>query len=76
MTSILIIEDDPAIQLALQDDLQFEGFAVEAASDGREGFELAQSGDFDLIVLDLMLPGMNGLDVCRGLRQDGLTTRS
>ncbi len=74
MTSILIIEDDPAIQLALQDDLQFEGFAVEAASDGREGFELAQSGDFDLIILDLMLPGMNGLDVCRGLRQDGLTT--
>ena len=74
MTSILIIEDDPAIQLALRDDLQFEGFAVEAASDGREGFELAQSGDFDLIILDLMLPGMNGLDVCRGLRQDGLTT--
>lgn len=54
--------------MTLTDRLTSEGFEVESASDGNAGFERASSGDFDLIVLDVMLPGRSGLDICRDLR--------
>jgi len=69
---ILLVEDEPGLQLTLSDRLRSEGYEVEAAGDGDTGFERASEGDFDLIILDVMLPGKNGLDVCRDLRQGGL----
>jgi len=71
---ILLIEDEPGLVLALTDLLTDEGYEVATAADGAAGFELASKGRFDLIVLDIMLPGKNGLDVCRDLRQLKVTT--
>lgn len=71
---ILIVEDEQGLRLTLGDRLKAEGYEVETASDGAEGLDRALSGDFDLIVLDLMLPEKSGLDVCRDLRQQGKTT--
>ena len=71
---ILLIEDEPGLRITLGDRLSSEGYGIEAAADGEAGFERASSEDFDLIILDLMLPGKGGLDVCRDLRQQGLGT--
>ena len=71
---ILIVEDEQGLRLTLGDRLRAESYEVETASDGAEGLARASSGDFDLIVLDLMLPEKSGLDVCRDLRQQGITT--
>lgn len=65
---LLVIEDEPAIRRGLVDVFVFHGYAVEAAADGREGLRLAQSGRFDLVLLDLMLPGMDGFEVCEQIR--------
>ena len=65
---ILVIEDDPAILKVLQRGLSYEGYMVDIATDGRTGLNLAQSHHPDLVILDWMLPGMDGLDVCRRLR--------
>ena len=70
---ILLVEDEPGLQLTLSDRLRSEGYAVEAASDGDTGYERATEETFDLIILDIMLPGKNGFDVCRDLRQAGRT---
>jgi two-component system alkaline phosphatase synthesis response regulator PhoP len=70
---ILLIEDEPGLQVTLSDRLRSEGYEVETASDGETGYERATGGTFDLIILDIMLPGKNGFDVCRDLRQDGMT---
>jgi two-component system alkaline phosphatase synthesis response regulator PhoP len=72
--SILLIEDDPAIRTTLSDRLRREGYIVDAATDGNEGFSKAFDQPFDLIILDLMLPCRNGLDVCRDLRTAGMAT--
>jgi two-component system, OmpR family, response regulator MprA len=70
---ILIIEDDTAILKVLQRGLAYEGYMVDVATDGRSGLNLAQNHHPDLVILDWMLPGMDGLDVCRRLRlQSGL----
>jgi two-component system, OmpR family, response regulator MprA len=70
---ILIIEDDPAILKVLQRGLSYEGYAVDVATDGRTGLNLAHDHHPDLVILDWMLPGMDGLEVCRRLRmQSGL----
>lgn len=69
MKRILIIEDDTAIAEIERDFLEIEGFAAVIAADGSEGLRLALSGHFDLILLDLMLPGMNGYDICRTIRE-------
>jgi two-component system alkaline phosphatase synthesis response regulator PhoP len=73
-TRILLIEDDAGITMALTDLLRAEEFEVESAADGITGFARAGEGDFDVIILDVMLPGKNGFDVCRDLRQRNITT--
>ncbi len=68
---ILLVEDEPGLRLTLQDRLQAEGYGVETASEGDEGFAKASSGGFDLVILDVMLPNRSGIDICRDLRQAG-----
>ncbi len=68
---ILLVEDDPAVAITLFDLLAGEGYAVETVYDGRAGLQRAASGAFDLVVLDVMLPGKSGLDVCSELRRQG-----
>jgi two-component system alkaline phosphatase synthesis response regulator PhoP len=70
---ILLVEDEPGLQVTLSDRLRSEGYEVETAGDGKTGYERATEETFDLIILDIMLPGKNGFDVCRDLRQDGMT---
>lgn len=72
--SILLIEDEPGLVLTLKDRLTREGYEVDAASDGTQGLATALRGQADLIILDLMLPGRSGLDICRDLRQKGIET--
>ena len=71
---VLLVEDDHKIARAVARGLQAEGFAVEVASDGIEGRWLATEGAYDLIVLDIMLPGRNGYQVCADLRDAGVWT--
>jgi len=68
---ILIIEDDPAIMKLLQRGLAYEGYVVDTAVDGRSGLLMARDNQPDLVVLDWMLPGMDGLEVCHRLRTGG-----
>ncbi|MBN2285960.1 MAG: response regulator transcription factor [Tissierellales bacterium] len=65
---ILIVEDEKKIARFLELELTYEGYEVEIANDGRVGFEKAMSPDIDLIVLDLMLPGLSGIELCRRVR--------
>jgi len=74
MTRILVVEDEPGIALGLEDDLKIEGYEVEVAGDGITALRWAREGAFDLIVLDVMLPGKDGFDVCRELRRGGYRT--
>ena len=74
MARILIVEDDPDIALGLEQDLRLEGYAIEVAGDGQSAVERAQSGTFDLILLDVMLPGKDGFQVCRELRHARMQT--
>ncbi len=71
---ILIIEDDAGITMALTDLLNAESYNVETAADGLTGLARAREGNFDVIILDVMLPGKNGFDVCRDLRQGSIAT--
>jgi DNA-binding response OmpR family regulator len=71
---ILLIEDDDAMRLGLGDLLHASGYTVRTAADGLAGLDLAVAEPFDAIVLDVMLPGMDGLSLCRDLRQRGLRT--
>lgn len=71
MKRILLIEDDPAILKGLRISLEEEHYQVLTASDGEDGYQLAQEERFDLIILDLMLPGKNGQEICRELRWQG-----
>jgi two-component system alkaline phosphatase synthesis response regulator PhoP len=69
---ILIIEDEPGLVLTVTDRLEKEGYTVHCARDGHTGLKLGTESAFDLILLDVMLPGKNGFDVCRDLRQQGV----
>lgn len=71
---ILLIEDDTAIARSLKEGLEDEAYAVDVAYDGDEGYRTATADDYDVIILDVMLPEMNGYEVCRVLRQDGNQT--
>jgi DNA-binding response OmpR family regulator len=73
MPRVLVIEDDEAMAVALRDGFAYEGYEVRTASDGVEGLRLASDGQHDLVILDVMLPKMNGLDVCRKIRRNGVT---
>lgn len=68
MNKILIVEDEKKIARFLQLELEHEGYEVESCHDGRSGLDRALSGEFSLIVLDIMLPGLNGMEVCRRVR--------
>jgi DNA-binding response OmpR family regulator len=74
MTTVLAIEDDPSILRGLSDNLRFEGYEVVTATDGESGYHLQRERKPDLIVLDLMLPRMSGLEFCRKLRGEGIQT--
>ncbi len=65
---ILIVEDEEAIRTGLMDVFVFHGYEVDYAADGREGLEKGLSGSFELILLDVMLPGMNGFEICESIR--------
>lgn len=69
-TSILVIEDEEAIREGLIDVLVFHGYGVDSAATGPEGLEKAQTGKFDLILLDIMLPGMDGYEICDRIRAE------
>jgi DNA-binding response OmpR family regulator len=71
MTKVLIVEDDPGILRTVSDNLKFENYDIVTAMDGETAYKLHQSQHPDLIVLDLMLPRMNGLELCRKLRAEG-----
>jgi two-component system alkaline phosphatase synthesis response regulator PhoP len=68
---ILLVEDEPGLVMTLTDLLSAEGYDVSSATDGPSGLTRASSEPFDLLILDVMLPGKNGFDVCRELRQQG-----
>ena len=69
--TVLIVEDDPAMIVALKDGFALDGFKVISAAEGPEGLRLAEMAEPDIIILDVMLPKMNGLDICRHLRGKG-----
>jgi two-component system alkaline phosphatase synthesis response regulator PhoP len=74
MTKILVVEDEPYIALGLKSDFALEGYEVEVAGDGETAVERARREPFDLILLDVMLPGKDGFAVCRELRRGGVRT--
>jgi len=71
MVRILIVEDEPEMRLGLTDNFEFEGYEVLTAGDGIEGLEKALTQEPDLIILDVMLPGISGFDVCKELKAKG-----
>lgn len=71
---ILIVEDELAIQMALEDDFLVEGYEVDKTADGLEGYRKAKEHDYDMILLDIMLPEMDGFEVCKKLRYEGIHT--
>ena len=74
MARILIIEDEKSIQRMVEYDLKQMGYEVESALDGFEGYKKASTTMYDVILLDLMLPNMNGMDICKKLRKDGINS--
>jgi len=72
MPRILIVDDEPEMVRGLEDNLRFEGYQTLSASDGQRGLALALSEAPDLVLLDIMMPGMSGWDVCRQMRGKGL----
>ena len=74
MKKILIIEDEELIRMALEDDFRLEGYNVEYADNGLTGYEKAKNADVDMIILDVMLPDINGFDICKNLRMGGINT--
>jgi two-component system alkaline phosphatase synthesis response regulator PhoP len=71
---LLLVEDEPGLVMTLTDRLTAEGYEVESVTDAPSGLQAASSSEFDAILLDVMLPGGNGLDICRTLRQRGIQT--
>ena len=74
MGKILIVEDEESILIPLEDNLRLEGYEVSSAKDGLQGLSMARERSYDLIILDIMLPEMNGFEVCRQIRQSRITT--
>lgn len=74
MKRVLLVEDEPGLVMTLTDRLVAEGYAVDSVTDASTALERARAGSYDAILLDVMLPGGNGFDVCRSLRQRGIQT--
>jgi len=74
MPTILVVEDEPDMQRGLKDNLEFENYAVEMAADGESALQQISEHTYDLIILDVMLPKISGLDVCKRTRKQGITT--
>ena len=74
MIKILIVEDEPSMRMGLQDNLEFEGYEVDSASDGAEGLDKILNNKYSLVLLDVMMPKMSGFDVCRNARKKGINT--
>jgi DNA-binding response OmpR family regulator len=74
MARILVVEDDAKMRTGLRDNLEFEGYDVEVVADGKSGLDKAQQGEFDLLLLDVMLPQLSGFDVLKSLREHGNRT--
>ncbi|MGC8487775.1 MAG: response regulator, partial [Clostridia bacterium] len=72
--TVLVVDDEPAIVDAVATTLRYEGFEVKEAQNGRSALAMAQDAPPDLIVLDIMLPDLDGLELTRRLRQDGVRT--
>ncbi|MGW5260513.1 response regulator transcription factor [Microbispora sp. NPDC004025] len=68
---LLVVDDEPALREALRSSLEFEGYAVESAADGLTALDLLERGDFDAMLLDVMMPRLDGLTCCRRLRASG-----
>ena len=71
MSKILVVEDEPDMRTGLKDNLEFEGYEVDFAEDGETGLKNILEGDYDLVLLDVMLPRMSGFDVCKTVRKKG-----
>jgi len=74
MAKILIVEDEISMRMGLKDNLDFEGYEVDDAEDGKEGLDMILENSYDLILLDVMLPKMSGFDVCKTVRAKKITT--
>jgi two-component system alkaline phosphatase synthesis response regulator PhoP len=72
--SLLLVEDEEELRMTLGDRLRSEGYIVDFAADGQQGYEKATTSPFDLIILDIMLPKLSGLEICRGIRLAGMAT--
>jgi len=74
MAKILLVEDEPQMQRGVKDNLEFEGYEVDVAADGKAGLQKLLENSYDLVLLDVMLPHMSGFDVCKKARERGVTT--
>lgn len=74
MPKILICEDEPAMRMGLKDNLEFENYEVDTAEDGETGLNKILDNQYNLIILDVMMPRMSGFDVCKSARKKGITT--
>lgn len=74
MVKILIVEDDETILMGLKDDMEFEGYEVAVADNGKEGYMLAKGKEFNLIILDILLPELTGFEICKKLREENVKT--
>lgn len=74
MSRILIVDDEPSMRMGLKDNLEFEGYDVDSAEDGTLGLSKILNNDYNLIVLDVMMPGMSGFEVCKTARNKGIKT--
>lgn len=74
MSKILIIEDEPNMRLGLKDNLEFEGYDVDLANDGEAGLQKILDSNYDLVLLDVMMPKLSGFDVCKTIRKKGINT--
>lgn len=71
MSKVLIVEDEAAMRMGLKDNLEFESYEVEVAIDGAEGLQKVTNNQYDLVILDVMMPKMSGFDVCKAMRKNG-----
>lgn len=74
MPKILLVEDEPQMQRGVKDNLEFEGYEVDVAGDGKSGLQKLLDNSYDLVLLDVMLPHMSGFDVCKKAREKGIAT--